>query len=310
MTMAEAHLRRLDARRRETCPASALVVGMQCGGSDAFSGVTANPALGFACDLLVRAGATVMFSETTEVRDGIDQLTARAADAKVAADLIREMEWYDAYLAGGGSDRSANTTPGNKKGGLVEHRREGDGLDRQVGHGADLRRGAARRACDHDGAALCRHSGQRFHLRHAAARGRHEPPRVHHRPRHALRARRGAGDQGRDAQRSRAPLARFDGCRRRAHRHRRGDYRGGRLGVVPADARGGERAARRGPSNGSCTMRWRCSIRRRSREIGAGRLASVEPGSQPHTSNTLPITLRSTMSFSASAAWARGKACE
>ena len=118
MTMAEAHLRRLDARRRETCPASTLVVGMQCGGSDAFSGVTANPALGFACDLLVRAGATVMFSETTEVRDGIDQLTARAADEKVAADLIREMEWYDAYLAGGGSDRSANTTPGNKKGGL------------------------------------------------------------------------------------------------------------------------------------------------------------------------------------------------
>jgi galactarate dehydratase len=77
MQMAEGHLRKLDARRRETCPASALVVGMQCGGSDAFSGVTANPTLGFASDLLVRAGATVMFSENTEVRDGIAQLTAR-----------------------------------------------------------------------------------------------------------------------------------------------------------------------------------------------------------------------------------------
>src|SRR5215469_16119565 len=65
MRTAEQHLRRLDARRRESCPASALVVGMQCGGSDAFSGVTANPALGFASDLLVRAGATVMFSENT-----------------------------------------------------------------------------------------------------------------------------------------------------------------------------------------------------------------------------------------------------
>ena len=52
----------LNQRRRETCPASDLVIGLQCGGSDAFSGVTANPALGFAADLLVRAGAAVMFS--------------------------------------------------------------------------------------------------------------------------------------------------------------------------------------------------------------------------------------------------------
>ncbi len=55
---------------RETVPASELVVGLQCGGSDAFSGVTANPAVGFCADLLVRAGASVMFSEVTEVRDG------------------------------------------------------------------------------------------------------------------------------------------------------------------------------------------------------------------------------------------------
>jgi galactarate dehydratase len=118
MRTAEQHLRRLDARRRETCPASALVVGMQCGGSDAFSGVTANPALGFASDLLVRAGATVMFSENTEVRDGVAQLTARAANAEVASALIAELGWYDRYLARGSVDRSANTTPGNKKGGL------------------------------------------------------------------------------------------------------------------------------------------------------------------------------------------------
>ncbi|MEO5690306.1 MAG: galactarate dehydratase [Burkholderiaceae bacterium] len=118
MSTAEFHLERLNARRRETCPASALVVGVQCGGSDAFSGVTANPAVGFCTDLLVRAGATVMFSETTEVRDGIDQLTARAASPEVADAMIREMAWYDAYLAKGHADRSANTTPGNKKGGL------------------------------------------------------------------------------------------------------------------------------------------------------------------------------------------------
>jgi galactarate dehydratase len=115
---ARAHLTRLNARRRETVPASELVVGVQCGGSDAFSGVTANPAVGFATDLLVRAGATVMFSETTEVRDGIAQLTARAATPEVAQALIREMRWYDDYLKRGSVDRSANTTPGNKAGGL------------------------------------------------------------------------------------------------------------------------------------------------------------------------------------------------
>ncbi|MEP7299841.1 MAG: UxaA family hydrolase, partial [Burkholderiales bacterium] len=71
MRQADVHLARLNQRRRETVPASELVVGVQCGGSDAFSGVTANPAVGFCTDLLVRAGATVMFSETTEVRDGI-----------------------------------------------------------------------------------------------------------------------------------------------------------------------------------------------------------------------------------------------
>jgi galactarate dehydratase len=118
MAQAEVHLARLNARRRETVPAGELVVGVQCGGSDAFSGVTANPAVGFCTDLLVRAGATVMFSETTEVRDGIDQLTSRATTPEVARALIREMAWYDHYLEKGMVDRSANTTPGNKKGGL------------------------------------------------------------------------------------------------------------------------------------------------------------------------------------------------
>ena len=118
LSQAIVHLERLNARRRETCPASDLVVGVQCGGSDAFSGVTANPAVGHATDLLVRAGATVMFSEVTEVRDGIDLLTERAATPEVADAMVREMAWYDAYLNKGMVDRSANTTPGNKKGGL------------------------------------------------------------------------------------------------------------------------------------------------------------------------------------------------
>ena len=119
LAAAEKRLAVLDRRRRETRPASDLVVGLQCGGSDAFSGVTCNPAVGYAADLLVRAGATVMFSEVTEVRDAIHLLTPRAATPEVAQDLIREMRWYDEYLTRGFADRSANTTPGNKRGGLA-----------------------------------------------------------------------------------------------------------------------------------------------------------------------------------------------
>ena len=98
LQVAERHLHKLNQRQRETCPASELVVGMQCGGSDAFSGVTANPAVGYASDLLVRCGATVMFSEVTEVRDAIHLLTPRAVNEEVGKRLLEEMEWYDNYL--------------------------------------------------------------------------------------------------------------------------------------------------------------------------------------------------------------------
>ena len=119
LQVAERHLQRLNQRQRETCPASELIVGMQCGGSDAFSGVTANPAVGFASDLLVRCGATVMFSEVTEVRDAIHLLTPRVVDEATGKRLLEEMAWYDDYLSLGQTDRSANPSPGNKKGGLA-----------------------------------------------------------------------------------------------------------------------------------------------------------------------------------------------
>ncbi len=118
LTQAKPHLERLNARQRQTVDASHLVVGVQCGGSDAFSGVTANPAVGQMADLIVRAGGTVMFSENTEVRDAVEQLTSRAANPKVAQEIVDQLGWYDDYLQRGRSDRSANTTPGNKAGGL------------------------------------------------------------------------------------------------------------------------------------------------------------------------------------------------
>ena len=118
MQMADAHLKKLNGRKRTACPASDLAVGMQCGGSDAFSGLTGNPVSGFAADLIVRAGGTVFFSEVTEVRDAVHLLIPRAADEATANAFKKEMAWYDNYLQTGSADRSANTTPGNKGGGL------------------------------------------------------------------------------------------------------------------------------------------------------------------------------------------------
>ena len=94
------------------------IVGLQCGGSDAFSGVTANPAVGYAADLLVRAGAKVMFSEVTEIRDAVHLLAPRTINDEVLSKLVSEMKWYDRYLEQADVDRDANPSPGNKKGGL------------------------------------------------------------------------------------------------------------------------------------------------------------------------------------------------
>lgn len=118
MEMAEKKLKILNERKRETLPLSDLLVGMQCGGSDAFSGITANPTAGYAADLIVSGGGTVMFSEVTEVRDGVQFIAHRCINEEVGRRLIEEMKWYDNYLKMGGVDRGANTTPGNKKGGL------------------------------------------------------------------------------------------------------------------------------------------------------------------------------------------------
>lgn len=119
LEMADKKLQKLEQRRREKLPLSELVIGMQCGGSDAFSGITANPSAGYAADMLVRGGGTVLFSEVTEVRDGVPLLAARCVDAATRDRLAAEMQWYDDYLAAGGVDRDANPTPGNKKGGLA-----------------------------------------------------------------------------------------------------------------------------------------------------------------------------------------------
>ena len=119
MEMADKKLQNLNRRRREELPLSELLIGMQCGGSDAFSGLTANPSAGYASDMLVKGGATVLFSEVTEVRDGVHLLAARCRNRESRDRLAAEMKWYDDYLEAAGVDRDANPTPGNKKGGLA-----------------------------------------------------------------------------------------------------------------------------------------------------------------------------------------------
>ena len=93
MKMAEKKLAILNRRKREELPLSDLIVGLQCGGSDSFSGVTANPSAGYAADMLVKGGATGLFSEVTEARDGVHLLAHRCINSEVGEKLANEMAW-------------------------------------------------------------------------------------------------------------------------------------------------------------------------------------------------------------------------
>ncbi len=104
---------------REPVPASELVVALQCGGSDGYSGITANPALGVASDLLVRNGGTVILSETPETYGAEHLLTRRAASREVGERLVGLMRWWEEYTAREGAEMNANPSPGNKAGGLT-----------------------------------------------------------------------------------------------------------------------------------------------------------------------------------------------
>jgi altronate hydrolase len=109
----------VDAVRRTTIPASELVLGLQCGGSDAWSGVTSNPALGVACDRLAALGGTVILSETPEIYGAEHLLIARARTREVADKLRARLTWWEAYTARHGAEMDNNPSPGNKAGGLT-----------------------------------------------------------------------------------------------------------------------------------------------------------------------------------------------
>jgi len=108
-----------DRVRRQPVPASHITIGLQCGGSDGYSGITANPALGAACDLLVAHGGTVILSETPEIYGAEHLLTRRAVSQAVADKLIRRIRWWEQYTAKNDGSMDNNPSPGNKAGGLT-----------------------------------------------------------------------------------------------------------------------------------------------------------------------------------------------
>ena len=105
--------------QRQTVPASELKVALQCGGSDGYSGVSANPALGIASDFVVRHGGTVILSETTETYGAEHIFTRRAVSREVGEKLVELMRWWEEYTHKHGAEINANPSPGNKAGGLT-----------------------------------------------------------------------------------------------------------------------------------------------------------------------------------------------
>lgn len=104
---------------RQPAPISHLMVGMQCGGSDGYSGITANPALGVASDMLVRHGGTTILSETSEIYGAEHLLTRRATSIDVGEKLISRVRWWEDYTARNKGEMDNNPSPGNKRGGLT-----------------------------------------------------------------------------------------------------------------------------------------------------------------------------------------------
>ena len=115
----EAVLPEANKVKREAVPASHLTLGLQCGGSDGYSGISANPALGAAVDLLVRHGGTAILSETPEIYGAEHLLTRRAVSRDVGEKLIRRIRWWEDYTQRNGNEMNNNPSPGNKAGGLT-----------------------------------------------------------------------------------------------------------------------------------------------------------------------------------------------
>jgi altronate hydrolase len=108
-----------NTARRSVVPVSHLRIGLQCGASDGYSGITANPALGAAVDLLIAQGGTAVLSETPEIYGAEHLLTRRAVTQEVGEKLVARIRWWEGYTSRNGSEMNNNPSPGNKAGGLT-----------------------------------------------------------------------------------------------------------------------------------------------------------------------------------------------
>ena len=240
----------LNAAKRETLPASELMLALQCGGSDGYSGITANPALGAAADILVRNGGTAILSETPEIYGAEHLLTRRAATPAIGQKLVDLIHWWEDYTARNGGEMNNNPSPGNKAGGLTTI------LEKSLGAAAkggtttlnDVYRYAEPVTAkgfvfmDTPGYDPVSATGQ--------VAGGANMHRLHHRPRLGVRLQADAVDQARHQQRHVSPDGRGYGHQLRRRARRRDDRTEG-----PGDLR-------QGPGGGV----------RRAQQVGSARL--------------------------------------
>ena len=183
---------------REPVPASELTVALQCGGSDGYSGVSANPALGAASDLLVRHGGSVILSETPETYGAEHLLTRRAVSREVGEKLVALMRWWEEYTRARGR-RDERQSVARQQGRRADHdpgevaRRDGEGRQHQSGRCGELRRSG-----DREGLRVHGHAGLRPGVGDRPGGGRRQPGVLHHRPRQRVRLQAGAIDQAGD----------------------------------------------------------------------------------------------------------------
>ena len=168
--------------KREPIPASELILALQCGGSDGYSGISANPALGAAVDLLVRHGGTAVLSETPEIYGAEHLLTRRAVSREVGEKIVRRIKWWEDHCARTGGEMNNNPSPGNKAGGLTHHPGEILGCSCEGRHDQPGRRLRIRPADHRQGLRLHGFAGLRSGLGHRAGGGRRQCAVLHDRP--------------------------------------------------------------------------------------------------------------------------------
>ena len=176
-----------NAAEREQVPVSELMLALQCGGSDSWSGVTANPALGRAADELVRQGGTVVLAETPEVYGGEHLLTRRARTPEVALKLEQRIQWWERQAAAADSAIDNNPSPGNKAGGLTTIYEKSLGAIAKAGSTPLNEVVAYAERPTQRGLRAHGHARLRSGLGHRPGRRRLHPGRLHHRPRLRLR---------------------------------------------------------------------------------------------------------------------------